>query len=144
MTATDMFLEWLRTQHRQAGFALHNGDAGPKLALWSRDEPMTLFGAIWFEAVDADEARAALARLAEKFSDCTEYSEHLIAYGVSGDMAYTVGHERASMRVDGEPRVHHLRVTQVYRCEGDAWRVVHRHADDVRRRAVSRYVARGD
>jgi ketosteroid isomerase-like protein len=95
-------------------------------------------GAFWFEAVNADEARVALARLAEKFSDCTEYSEDLIAYGVSGDMAYTVGHERASMRVDGEPRVHHLRVTQVYRREGDDWRVVHRHADDVEREVTSR------
>jgi hypothetical protein len=32
---------------------------------------MTLFGAFWFEAVIADQARAALASLAEKFSDCT-------------------------------------------------------------------------
>ena len=63
---------------------------------------MTLFGAFWFEAVNAGEARVALAHLAEKLSDCTEYSEDLIAYGVGGDMAYTVGHERASMRVGGE------------------------------------------
>jgi ketosteroid isomerase-like protein len=84
--------------------------------------------------VNADEARAALAGLAEKFSDSTEYSEDLIAYGVSGDMAYTVGHERAAMRVDGHPRVHQLRVTQVYRREDDGWKVVHRHADDATRR----------
>ena len=109
VTATEMFLEWLRTQHHEAGFALHDGDAEPKLALWSTDEPMTLFGAFWFEALNADQARAALGSLAEKFSDCTEYSEDLIAYGVSGDMAYTVGHERALMRVDGEPRAHRLR-----------------------------------
>ncbi len=138
VTTTDGFLEWLRTEHRQAGLALHDGDAAPKLALWSRAEPMTLFGAFWFEAVNADEARVALGRLAERFSDCTEYAEDLIAYGVSGDLAYTVGLERAAMRVDGEPRVHHLRVTQVYRREDDVWRVVHRHADEARREETGR------
>jgi ketosteroid isomerase-like protein len=134
MTPTEEFLEWLRTRHREAAIALHDGDAGPKLATWSDAEPMTLFGAFWFEASNAEEARAALVGLAEKFSDCTDYSYDLVACGVSGDLAYTVGHERASMRVDGEPRDHFLRVTQVYRREGEGWRVVHRHADDASRR----------
>ena len=130
VTATEDFLEWLHAQHRDASFALHDGDAGPKLATWSSTEPMTLFGAFWFEASNAVQARAALVGLAEKFSDCTDYSYDLVAYGVSGDMAYTVGHERASMCVDGLPRQHHLRVTQVYRRQDGGWKVVHRHADD--------------
>jgi hypothetical protein len=45
VTTTEVFLEWLRSEHGKAGFDLHDGDAGPKLALWSRREPMTLFGA---------------------------------------------------------------------------------------------------
>jgi ketosteroid isomerase-like protein len=130
MTPTEEFLDWLRTQHRDGAIALHDGDPGPKLATWSSDEPMTLFGAFWFEASNADEARTALVGLAEKFSDCTDYSYELVAHGVSGDLAYTVGHERTSMRVDGEPREHFLRVTQVYRREKTGWKVVHRHADD--------------
>ena len=137
MTATDAFLEWLHTEHRQGALALHNGDAAPKLATWSTGDPMTLFGAFWFEATNADQAQGALVRLATKFSDCTSYSYDLIAHGVSGDMAYTVGHERASMRVDGELRDHYLRVTQVYRRDGEAWKVVHRHADDATSRATT-------
>jgi len=130
MTPTEEFLEWLQTRHRAGAVALHDGDAAPKLATWSSGEPMTLFGAFWFEAANAGEAQRALVGLAEKFSDCTAYSYDLIAYGVSGDLAYTVGHERASMRVDGEPCDHFLRVTQVYRREDEGWKVVHRHADD--------------
>ena len=91
---------------------------------------MTLFGAFWFEASDVVQARESFARLASKFSDCTDYSYELTAYGVSGDLAYTVGHERASMRVDGVPTEHNLRVTQVYRREDGEWKVVHRHADE--------------
>ncbi|MFY9913666.1 MAG: nuclear transport factor 2 family protein [Nocardioidaceae bacterium] len=117
------------TRHLEAGFALHDGDAEPKLATWSSQEPMTLFGAFWFEAATVTEARVALHGLAQEFSDCTRYSYDLIAYGVSGDMAYTVGHECASMRVDSELRDHFLRVTQVYRREESGWKVVHRHAD---------------
>jgi len=130
VTPTEEFLEWLRTRHQEAALALHNGDAELKLVTWSSDEPMTLFGAFWFEALNADEARGALIRLADKFSDCTGYSYDLIAHGVSGDLAYTVGHERDTMRVDGRPREHFLRVTQVYRREQAGWKVVHRHADD--------------
>ena len=136
MTPTEEFLDWLRTRHHEAAVALHDGDAAPKLATWSSSEPMTLFGAFWFEASDAAEARGALVGLAEKFSHCTAYSYDLIAYGVSGDLAYTVGQERISMRVDDEPRDHFLRVTQVYRREEDGWKVVHRHADDAAPRTV--------
>jgi ketosteroid isomerase-like protein len=50
---------------------------------------------------------------------------------VLGEMAYTVGYERASASIDGAPRTFTLRATQVYRREHDGWRVVHRHADAV-------------
>lgn len=130
MTSTEAFLEWLQTQHREAALALHDGDVAPKLATWSTEEPVTLFGAFWFEASTVGQAQDAFVRLSEKFSDCSAYSYDLIAYGVSDHMAYTVGHERASMRVDGELSEHYLRVTQVYRREDEDWKVVHRHADD--------------
>jgi ketosteroid isomerase-like protein len=137
VTPTDEFLEWLSTVHRDAGLALHDGNPEPKLAIWSTTEPMSLFGAFWFEATNADEARNALVRLAEKFSDCTEYSEELVSYGVVGDLAYSVAHECASMRVDGQPQHHVLRVTQVYRREHSSWKVAHRHADDAAGRTVA-------
>ena len=35
MTPTDEFLEWLHTRHHEAAFALHDGDAEPKNAIWS-------------------------------------------------------------------------------------------------------------
>jgi ketosteroid isomerase-like protein len=133
MTPTEEFLTWLRRQHHDASLALHDGDPAPKIAAWSDEEPVTLFGAFWFEAEDAKQARCAFMGLADKFSDCTAYSYDLIAHGVSGDLAYTVGHERASMRVDGAPTDRVLRVTQVYRRESGVWKVIHRHADDARR-----------
>ena len=123
------FLDWLGSVHRQAAIALHDGDAAPKIATWSGREPVSLFGAFWFEASGPAQARAAFERLAARFSDCTDYAYDLLAHGVSGDLAYTVGHEHASMQVDGAAVEHHLRVTEVYRREDGSWKVVHRHAD---------------
>jgi ketosteroid isomerase-like protein len=67
--------------------------------------------------------------LAERFSDCTSYEYEVIAAGVGGDAAYTVGFERTSVSVHGQPRSYVLRVTHGYRRERGDWRIVHRHGD---------------
>jgi hypothetical protein len=41
--------------------------------------------------------------IASRFSDCREYEFELLAVGVSGDLAYTVGFERATWSIDGGP-----------------------------------------
>jgi ketosteroid isomerase-like protein len=54
----------------------------------------------------------------------------LVAAGVSGDLAYTVGYERSTGSVNGRPvRTLMLRATQIYRREDGEWKIVHRHAD---------------
>jgi ketosteroid isomerase-like protein len=54
-----------------------------------------------------------------------------ISSAVSGDLAYTVSIERSEALVAGQdkPATMALRVTQVFRKEDDAWKLVHRHAD---------------
>ncbi|SEB56819.1 DUF4440 domain-containing protein [Streptomyces sp. TLI_105] len=130
MSDRDDFLTWVRTALYEAEVALHNGDAAPRRALWSRTEPVSVLGA-WRSAAGREELDALFASLAKTFSDCTSYTFELQAYDVSGDMAYTVGLEHTSTSVDGQPRTYTLRATQVYRREDSAWRVAHRHADTV-------------
>ena len=123
------FLEWFETTWHDAEMALHNGDATPRDEItWSKQEPVTLFGA-WRNATDADGARAVFRALEASFSEAVEGDIELVAYGVSGDLAYTAHREHTRTSVDGERREYTLRVTQVYRHEGDTWRVVHRHGD---------------
>jgi ketosteroid isomerase-like protein len=56
-------------------------------------------------------------------------AEHTVVFS-SGDLAYTVGFERGDVTVDDGPaRTMTIRVTHTYRRYGDAWRLVHRHAD---------------
>ncbi|MFB9593652.1 YybH family protein [Streptomyces racemochromogenes] len=130
MSEREDFLAWVRTSLYEAEVALHNGDAAPRRALWSRTEPVTVLGA-WRSAVGRDELDDLFTGLAETFSDCTSYAFEVLACDVSGDMAYTVGLEHTSASVDGQARTYTLRATQVYRREDGAWRVAHRHADTV-------------
>lgn len=124
----EAFLEWARTRLRDAETAVHNGDAGPRFAIWSRREPVSVMGA-WKSAVGSEQVGALFHELAETFSDCTSYEHEIVAADVVGDMAYTTGYERTQVRVNGEPRRYVLRATQVYRREDGEWRVCHRHAD---------------
>jgi ketosteroid isomerase-like protein len=126
----DDFLSWVQTSLYEAELALHNGDAAPRRALWSRNEPVSVLGA-WRNAEGQDELDELFTALARSFSDCTSYALELLAYDVVGDMAYTVGFEHTAASVDGQPRTYTLRATQVYRREGGEWKVAHRHGDTV-------------
>jgi ketosteroid isomerase-like protein len=130
MTDRDEFEAWVNTELYDAEFALHNGDAAPRRALWSRNEPVSVLGA-WRNANGQQEVDELFTALETSFSDCTSYTFELSAFDVVGDMAYTVGFEHSSASVDGQPRSYVLRATQVYRREDGAWKVAHRHADTV-------------
>jgi ketosteroid isomerase-like protein len=128
MSERDDFMAWVHGQLKDAETALHNGDATPRRLIWSRNEPVTVFGA-WKTAVGREEVDDLFTLLEDSFSDAKGYSFELVAADVSGDMAYTVGYEHSQVSVDGEPRTYTLRATQVYRREGGDWKVVHRHGD---------------
>ena len=130
MTEDDDFLAWVRGPLTDAERALHDGDPGPRRALWSRVEPVSVLGA-WSNAIGLRETDELFEYLGRSFSDCARFEIELLAYEVTDDRAYTAGLEHTSVSVDGVPRSYTLRVTQVYRCEGGDWRVAHRHGDTV-------------
>ena len=130
MADREEFLEWVRTALYDAEVALHSGDAAPRRALWSSNDPVSVLGA-WRNAHGQEELDELFTSLAGSFSDCSSYRFELQAHDVVGDMAYTAGIEHTSASVDGEPRSYKLRATQVYRREGGEWKVAHRHGDTV-------------
>jgi len=127
-TETERFLAEMLPRQRTAEQALHNGDVEPRLALWSRADPVTLFGAKLSSSGWAD-LEPTFRKVASWFSDSEEYEFEVIAAGASGDLAYTVGYEHNRVKVDGEPGTYTLRVTHIYRREDGQWRIVHRHGD---------------
>jgi ketosteroid isomerase-like protein len=130
MTDREDFLAWFRGALREADLALHNGDPGPRRALWSRNEPVSVLGA-WRNASGQREVDELFTFLGDSFSNCTSFAIEVVACDVIGDMAYSAALEHTSVSVDGQPRTYTLRATQVYRRENAEWRVAHRHGDTV-------------
>jgi ketosteroid isomerase-like protein len=124
------FLAWVRSTLYDAEVALHNGDADPRRSIWSRNEPVSILGALR-NAYGLQQVEETFVVLEKSFSACTSYEFEVQAYDVVGDMAYTAGLEHTSASMDGVPRSYTLRATQVYRREDGEWKVTHRHADTV-------------
>ncbi|MDQ1057417.1 ketosteroid isomerase-like protein [Arthrobacter globiformis] len=132
MSELDDFLTAMLDRQIAAETAIHNGDVEPRMALWSRSDPVTLLGAMGMSNVGWDAVGRTFRWVASRFSNCTAYSFELLAAGACGDLAYTVGFERADLSVDGgPPQSTKVRVTHVYRREGGEWKIVHRHGDYV-------------
>jgi ketosteroid isomerase-like protein len=124
------FLEAMLPDQVRAEIALHNGDVTPRLATWSHRDPVTCLGAAVPVRTGWPNVRATFEWVASGFVACDDYDLELIAADAAGRLAYTVGIERYRARkASGEEVRNTLRVTHVYRREGDGWRIVHRHGD---------------
>jgi ketosteroid isomerase-like protein len=126
MSNREEFVNWVQSELRDAEVAVHNGDAGPRRAIWSRIDPVTVLGA-WKNASGQQEIDELFDLLADSFSDCASYELELLEAEVLGDAAYTVGFEHTSASVNGVPHTYTLRATQIYRREEGEWKVAHRH-----------------
>jgi ketosteroid isomerase-like protein len=109
--------------------------------MWTRNDPVTLFGAVSTGAGSAEIERSVDA-LAARFSNCTAYNVEVIAAGASGDPAYLVAIEHITASVaGGEPQPYQLPVTTIFRREDGEWKIVHRHGDSVPESASARLQA---
>ena len=125
---TEEFLAWMLPRQAAAEEAIHQGDVEPRLALWSRHDPVTLYGAR-LSGQGWAQLEPTFREVATWFSNATSYDFEVVAAGASGDLAYIVGHEHNEVQVEGVPTAYTLRSTHVYRREDGEWRIVHRHAD---------------
>ena len=136
-TEVDDFLAATMPRYEQAEMALHNGDAGPRTAMWSRNEPVTVFGAAR-SGTGWDEIQRLFEGLGSVLSNCTSYENEVVAAGASGDLAYIVAFEHTTASLNGAPpQPYVLRVTTVFRREEGEWKVVHRHGDPASESAVA-------
>jgi ketosteroid isomerase-like protein len=140
---TEDFLDSVLPRLKEMDTALHNGDAGPRMAIWSHKDPVTVFGAL-INVSGWDEVSQAFEWLASRFSNGS-YEYEVTAAGASGDLGYIVGIEHSRTSIAGAaPEDYELRVTTILRREDGEWRVVHRHADpmpdsDSARRQLARF-----
>jgi ketosteroid isomerase-like protein len=140
-TEVNEFLAEVIPRFNEAEKTLHNGDAGPRIAMWSRKDPVTLFGAA-LSGNGWAEIGPIFDHLASSFSDCMSYKNEVIAAGANGDLAYIVAFEHTTASLNGKPpQPYVLRVTTVFRREDGEWKVVHRHADEASATAIAARLA---
>jgi ketosteroid isomerase-like protein len=130
MSDLDDFRATLARQ-AEAEAAFHQGNPGPRMELWSRRDPVTLFGAAGMYKSGWDELTGIFAWISSRFSDVTDYSFEVLVSDVVGDMAYAIGYERFTGSIAGRPVEQvTVRSTHIYRREEGEWKIVHRHGDN--------------
>ena len=125
------FLKALVARLKTVDDALHSGDPGPRKALWSTRDPVTLFGA-GMSATGPVEAQATFDWVASRFTGFESAEWEILSADVSGDLAYVVAIEHTTASIGGGPtQSYALRATTILRREDGEWRAIHRHADPV-------------
>jgi ketosteroid isomerase-like protein len=125
------FVEALVARMKAADDALHSGDPGPRKALWSTTEPVSVFGAA-MSATGLVETQATFDWVASRFTGFESAEWEVLSADVSGDLAHIVAIEHTTGSIGGAPtETYALRATTLLRREDGEWRAFHRHADPV-------------
>jgi len=107
------------------------GDSTALAEIVARVLPATFFGPGGGHREGTEIVAAAYARDAESFEPGGETHLEVLHQGASEGIGYWVGfqHAKAKLRGDAKLKPMKLRVTEVFRREGQDWKLVHRHAD---------------
>ena len=119
-------------QRREAASRAYvQGDAEPLNHIVARVSPATFFAPRGGYQHGTTEVAARYERDATLFEPGGDSSIEVLDMAASDGIAYWVGFMPSTVRVRGsaEPIQMNLRVTEVFRREGNEWKLVHRHAD---------------
>lgn len=120
-------------EYHRAGLEITNGNPDVYKSLYSHRDDVTLANPFGPPALGWSEVAATIDRAAGHYRDGEIVGFDRVSAVVTGELAYVVEIERYRARV-GESRdltAVELRVTTVFRREGGAWKVTHRHADPI-------------
>ena len=130
MTEWEDFTQKTQGPLRRANDAMMTGDPEPYIEMWSRRDPVSLFGAWGPCHTGWAQLDETFRWVGSRFSDGENADVDFDVVYVGGDLAYTVGYEHAEVSIDGRgKRTMKIRVTHIYRREDGEWKIVHRHGD---------------
>lgn len=123
--------EQFMKQREKAARAYVSGEAGPVGEIATRHSPATFFPPQGGSHQGAEAVRSAYEHGATAFESGGESQFEILHMAASDGLAYWVGFQQATTHVRGRSEAvpFNLRVTELFRREGDTWRLIHRHAD---------------
>ncbi|MGH6835489.1 MAG: YybH family protein [Candidatus Acidiferrales bacterium] len=126
--------EQFMKQREDASKAFVNGDIGPLDRIATRVSPATLFGPNGDCIAGADKVNAANESGAKLFTSGSDTSFEIFQMAAKDGIAFWTGIQRATLRMHGKANAIQmdLRITEVFRREGNEWKLVHRHADHLK------------
>jgi ketosteroid isomerase-like protein len=124
------FEQFMR-QREEAALAYVNGDPEVLNRLTTHDDPATFFSPRGDAVQGAETVAARYASDATAFATGNENTLQVLHLGAGDAIAYWVGIQRSDVHLQGKAEAvpFRLRVTEIFRREGNAWKLVHRHAD---------------
>ncbi len=130
MTDRESFRTLISNRQVEAEAALIRGDVGPRLQMWSHDDPVSLIGAVGVSKSGWEELLPTFHAVAARLSGGHDVTYEILSFDVGADMAWIAGFMRFITSMDGAPaRPFTLRVTTIFRREAGEWKVVHEHSD---------------
>ena len=123
--------EQFMKEREDAARAYVSGDAAPLRSISTRVSPATFFGPQGGYRQGADDVFSKYEHDAAIFEPGGDSNFEILQMAASEGIAYWVGFQRANARMSGstEDIPMNLRMTEVFRREGDEWKLIHRHAD---------------
>jgi ketosteroid isomerase-like protein len=112
------FHSTILARHIEAEEAFVHGDPRSRMELWSKRDPVTLFGAIGMSESGWEQLSQTFSWVVRRISEVSDFRIDVELVDVSGDLAYVLWFERFNGSIAGravEPVT--VRATHVYRRE---------------------------
>ena len=129
MRSFEEFME----ERKAASDAFVDGDVDPLLKISATTPPASMFGPAGTYLEGPGNVNQANTAGSRSFEPGAENRFEIMHAGADGDLAYWVGLQRSvvKLRDSEQPVAMNLRITEIFRRDGDEWKLVHRHADEL-------------
>jgi ketosteroid isomerase-like protein len=121
-------------ERNEAATAYVQGDAAPVDRLADSSFTSTFFGPDGKVVTGETAVRKSFKEGASHFLPESTSTLEILDSGADGDLGFWTGVQHAKVKVKGkdEPVPYELRITEIFRRDGGAWKLVHRHADPLK------------
>lgn len=131
MSGTQQDFEAFMRQRQDAAMAYVSGDAVPLARMVALESPATFMCPGGGAVHGTEEVWKRYEHDSHLFDEGGTSEFEILEMAAGDSVAYWTGYQKARVHMHAKPDAMalRLRVTEVFRREGDVWKLVHRHAD---------------